>query len=70
MAAGGGAEALPGPSRETFPGRATNEHHAEQAAKDAHSKKALDSINAFQGSRAGCRSPSTPSTASWSSAGA
>ena len=28
--------------------RATNEHHAEQAAKDAHFKKALDSVNAFR----------------------
>ena len=28
--------------------RAANEQHAEQAAKDAHFKKALDSINAFR----------------------
>jgi TRAP-type mannitol/chloroaromatic compound transport system substrate-binding protein len=28
--------------------RAATEHHAEQAAKDAHFKKALDSINAFR----------------------
>ena len=28
--------------------KATNEHYAEQAAKDAHFKKALDSVNAFR----------------------
>ena len=28
--------------------RAANEHHAELAAKDAHFKKALDSVNAFR----------------------
>ena len=28
--------------------RATNEHHAELAARDAHFKKAYDSVNAFR----------------------
>jgi TRAP-type mannitol/chloroaromatic compound transport system substrate-binding protein len=33
--------------------KATNEHHAELAAKDAHFKKAYDSVNAFRKERLG-----------------
>ena len=46
--------------------RAANEQHTEQAAKDAHFKKALKtpSTPSARSNSAGCRSPSTPWTAS------
>jgi TRAP-type mannitol/chloroaromatic compound transport system substrate-binding protein len=47
VAAGAVLRPFPQPVMDVFY-RATNEHHAELAAKDAHFKKALDSVTAFR----------------------